>query len=500
MTTKNKPAGLIALEGTIRRELDLLAFPTPNWVIPRITSGGEEILNVLIVGGGQAGLTVAFGLMRDRVDRIQVLDANESPHKGPWKNFGRMPTLRSPKFLTGPDLNIPSLTYRSWHEAMKGTKSWDELFKIDREDWSDYLVWLREILEIPVEDGAEIGPIEWNAAEDCFMAPVYRNGQEKTVYARKVVLCTGQDGAGEWYLPDIIKDNLPKELYAHTVEPIDFAALKGKRVAVIGSRTSAFDNASTALEAGAAEVHMFYRRDRLPPSNPYVFFEKTGWIEHFVELPDADRWRVNHLINKTGYLIPNETYERAAAFENFYFHPESPLEDVGASDGKAWIKTPKETFHADFLIAATGSRCDLSKRREFEKLYPQILLWRDQYTPPSGMEDEDMGNHPYLSRDMQFIEKKPGAAPYMAGLFNYNAANIMSFSLPGSLVFPMKYYVPRLTRAITRQLFVDDGAKFVEGHRKAISVTAVYADYPEARGGGGASVKKVKPGKELGPG
>ena len=41
-----------------------------------------------------------------------------------------MRTLRSPKTLTGPDLGVPSLTYRAWHEAVHGIESWRTLDKI----------------------------------------------------------------------------------------------------------------------------------------------------------------------------------------------------------------------------------------------------------------------------------------------------------------------------------------------------------------------------------
>jgi hypothetical protein len=50
---------------------------------------------------------------------------------------------------------------------------------------------------------------------------------------------------------------LPKPLRAHAAGAIDFAALAGRVVAVLGACAFAFDNAATALEPGAAEVHLF---------------------------------------------------------------------------------------------------------------------------------------------------------------------------------------------------------------------------------------------------
>ena len=56
------------------------------------------------------------------------------------------------------------------------------------------------------------------------------------------------------------RDGCRAQLYAHTADAIDFAALRGKSVAVIGGAASAFDAAAVALEAGAAPVHLFARR------------------------------------------------------------------------------------------------------------------------------------------------------------------------------------------------------------------------------------------------
>ena len=64
--------------------------------------------------------------------------------------------LRSPKHLTGPDLGIATLTYRAWHEAKFGAAHWEKLHKIDREEWANYLIWVREAAALPVENGVEV--------------------------------------------------------------------------------------------------------------------------------------------------------------------------------------------------------------------------------------------------------------------------------------------------------------------------------------------------------
>lgn len=83
-------------------------------------------------------------------------------------------------------------------------------------------------------------------------------------------------------MPSVVTDNLPRSLYAHTCQAIDFSSLKGKRIAILGGGASAFDNAQHALECGVGEVHVFVRREELPRINPIRKMEQAGgwtWCE-----------------------------------------------------------------------------------------------------------------------------------------------------------------------------------------------------------------------------
>jgi len=72
-----------------------------------------------------------------------------------------------------------------------------------------------------------------------------------------VVLATGMDGCGRGIIPDLVRGKVPRRLYAHSGDDIDMDSLRGKSVAVLGSASSAFDDAAAALEAGADEVRLF---------------------------------------------------------------------------------------------------------------------------------------------------------------------------------------------------------------------------------------------------
>jgi cation diffusion facilitator CzcD-associated flavoprotein CzcO len=143
---------------TARARLDLarLNFPAANWVLPAEGPGGKPLLDALVIGGGMCGQTAAFALLREGVRNIRCVDRAPRGREGPWATYARMQILRSPKQLTGPDLGIPSLTYRAWHESKYGVDAWGPLRKIARLDWAAYLLWVRDTAGLPVENDIEV--------------------------------------------------------------------------------------------------------------------------------------------------------------------------------------------------------------------------------------------------------------------------------------------------------------------------------------------------------
>src|SRR4029077_2459386 len=113
---------------------------------------------------------------------------------------------------------------------------------------------------------------------------------EEALYARKVVLATGQEGMGDWSVPEPL-GHLPISRCVNCSAPIDFEALRGKCVAVIGAGASALDNAATALEAGASTVHLLCRRAAIQLVQPYRWLTFRGFLRHLSDLDDIWRWR-----------------------------------------------------------------------------------------------------------------------------------------------------------------------------------------------------------------
>ena len=454
------PSGLGDLSQQVQRDLLLLDYPRRPWLTPRSTRQGAPIYDVVIVGAGQSGLTTAFGLSRERVGNLLVIDQNPLDSAGPWLTFARMRTLRTPKYLTGPDLGIPSLTPRAWYEAQYGLGSWESLGLIPKETWASYLAWYRKTLEIPVLPETRVLGLQYDEREACFIVPC-EGAKREQLFARRVVLATGIDGSGEWRVPEAISRALPRELYAHTHDPIDFEALKGRRIGVLGAGASAFDNAATALEHGASEVHVLFRRRELVNVNAYRWAEIVGFLKHHADLPDPEKWRFILQILRMGQLPPADTLARAKALPGFFMHPRSGWNQLTTRGATITIETGSRHLDVDFVIVGTGFVTDLKARPELAHFEPHIARWADRYTPPPEAAHEDLLRHPYLGPSFEFTERTSGAAPYLNRLYNYTFGGLLSMGFGGASISGLKYSVARLVSGITRSLFLEDsGAHF----------------------------------------
>ena len=443
------PQGLEALSATVWRDLELLDHHSPSWVRSR-----EGVFDVVIVGGGQSGLGAAFGLMREKVGNILVVDENPAGLEGPWVTYARMITLRTPKQLTSIDFGMPSLTFRAWFEAQHGAAAWAALDKIPRADWMAYLRWYREVLQIPLRNETRVTLIE--PLEDGLFRLSLEGGGE--LLARKVVLATGIQGGGEWHTPDFIKENLPEDRWAHTSQPIDYGALAGKRIAILGGGASAFDNAQHALAAGVSQAHVFIRRPELPTINPIRYMEQAGFIRHYAGLDDAAKHAVTRSFLVRNQPPTNDTFERAAAHPGFALHVETPWLAVRPEGEAVIVTTPKGELTYDFLVLSTGTKTDAALRAELAAVAGDIALWKDRYQAPPGEALPAIGDHPYLGSGFEFQGRTPEGAARLKGLFAFNYSALVSLGLSAAALSGLKFSLPKLVTAVTGQLFMDDRA------------------------------------------
>jgi cation diffusion facilitator CzcD-associated flavoprotein CzcO len=450
--------GLARLEAALADQLRCLNYPPRNWVPATAGPGGEVVLDVAIIGAGMAGLTAAFALLRNGVANLALFDGAEAGREGPWVTYARMDTLRSPKHLTSPDLGVPALTFRAWYETRRGEAAWEALGKIDRAEWMEYLAWYRRVLALPVENGRTLRRL---VPEGDLLRLDFGGGVSRL--ARRVVLATGRDGCGLKRIPDCVDPTLGPERIAHTADAIDFARLSGKRVAVLGGAASAFDNAATALEAGAT-VDLFARRRVLPQINKFKAMTYPGLHEGFHALSDEWRWRLYRYAAELQVPPPHETVHRTIRHPGFRLHLGEGWRRVAPASDGLLIETVRGEHRADFAILGTGFATDLASRPELALFAHQIALWRDRYRPPAGEESDELALFPYLGRGFEFTEKRPGAAPFLSRIrcFNYGASvshGPVSGDIPG-----LEIGAERLARGLVEDLFGAD----IERHWAAL--------------------------------
>ncbi len=393
-----------------RAALRLIGPDPQNWVPER--PGIDH--NVLIVGGGQSGSAFAFALRRAGIGKVAVIDmAADEARAGVWLNAARMNVLRTPKTLPGPEYGIAALSFQAWYEARHGEAAYAAIERIPRAAWAEYLAWYRRFLGIPVRYRTRLVRVE--PAEGHFRLHLEADGADRIETARKVILANGVAGNGGPYIPPDLTDGLPRQLYAHTADAIEFSRLRGKKVAVIGGAASAFDAAGVALEAGAASVDLFARRAALASLPVGRVRGYPGAYDNFPELPDAVRWHQAIRFRRAGSTAPADAIERVLKHANFRLHLAAPWLSAREEAGRIVARTAGGAFDFDFAIAGTGYFVEPGARPELADFARHILLWRDHYQPPPDEEDPYLGAHPYLGTAHEYLEKTPGRGALSGG-------------------------------------------------------------------------------------
>src|ERR1700722_2465502 len=88
---------LFSLEQQIRIDVEMMRYPVePLPYTPR-----AEMLEVAVIGAGQTGKAIAFGLDRFCFRKFKIFDRNLPGLQGPWRNYARNHLLRTRKTETG---------------------------------------------------------------------------------------------------------------------------------------------------------------------------------------------------------------------------------------------------------------------------------------------------------------------------------------------------------------------------------------------------------------
>lgn len=445
------------LTAQLQKELQMLNIPAHSWLPHLVTADSIEILDVAIIGGGMNGLAISFALIKEGISNIKVFDENASGKEGPWSRYARMNVLRSDKTDLGPALGIPSLTFWAWYEAQYGEESWTQLKSIPTTMWSHYLYWFKNILNLPLENDITLKSIV--PLQDFLELIFEKEGLEQIIYARKIVLATGRDGAGGGEIPEFMKDVSP-HLYAHTINSIDMKLLANKKVAIIGAGASAFDAAASALEHGAEAVDVLIRRETLPNANKFTQITQPGAALGFYHLKDDERWTFLAEWLKHGIPPPKETLERIKHFKNLNMHYNAHIQKISSDESSAIISTSQNNLTVDFIIIATGFAVDLSRRPELANISKEILLWEACVSQELKAQNSKLGKFPYLGPHFEFLEAHPGDAAYLKNIYCFNYGAFLSHGLLSGDIGLSTLGAMRLVEGIVIDFFVVKSPEF----------------------------------------
>ena len=315
---------------------------------------------------------------------------------------------------------------------------------------------MQKVLALPVRHGTALEALE--PAGPFVRAILNEGGVGRNVLARRVVLATGRAGAGGVFWPDFIDRALVPDLAAHTNDDIDFAALRGKSIAILGGGASAWDNAATALERGAARVDMYVRRPYLPQVNKGRGSAFPGFLHGWSSLSDAERWATMAYLNDVQAPVPHETVNRTTSLSGFHIHFRTGIGTASRADGKVAMKIAgqDETRMHDFLIVGTGFNVDPAPISELASYNSNIATWCDRYQPAPDRRRRDLERFPYLGPGFELTEKTPGSDPTLGQIHLVNFGAHASHAGIASDIPGVNIAAERVAGAIVTSLFRED--------------------------------------------
>jgi FAD-dependent urate hydroxylase len=388
-----------------------------------------------------------------------------------------METLRTRKDAAGPALGIPSLTFRAWFEAQHGPQAFADLGLIPRPMWMQYLVWYRKVLDLPVQNDTTVTGVALRDDGLVEISSLVSGAVERRI-ARRAIIATGIDGLGTPGLPEVAT-NLPARYRAHSSDVFDVATLKGRRVAVVGAGASAMDNAASALEAGAASVDIFVRRDDIPRVDKFTGVGSRGMTHGYLGLPDETKWTYMVEGERAQIPPPRHSVLRVTRHANAHFHLASPITALAERNGAVEITTPKGTYEADFIIFATGFAVDFANRPEFAAISPFIRRWADAYSPPAGQEHDGLAQMPYLGSGFEFLPRD-GAPTAISNIFCFAYPAVLTHGKITSGIPSIGEGAIRLAQALGRSLFVEDRATHLQSFRDFVTPELLGDEWTDA--------------------
>lgn len=438
---------LADLSAQARRDIDILEYPKKHFPYDR----DQDVLQVAVIGGGQTGKCLAFGLQRHGIHSFRIFDKSPRGYQGPWRTYARNHLLRTRKDSTGGlEWGIPSLHFIRWSEARYGPEYYESIQKIPREVFADYLDWFQDTVELPTEYETEVSGIDWDEAKRVFVLRT-SSGEFRAEF---VVMCTGIESAGKFRVPKLVRERLPEDRYAHTMTEPSVADLVNRDIVVIGGGASAFDWANVALAAGANKVDLMLRRPSLPHAHRVCWGSRwIGYHRHYIDLPDDMKWSYSLGDLDLGVPPPKDTYYEAVRNPKFRIYGDAAIDDIGFKDGKIVGNYGGTEFSHDFMICGTGSNNSIFGQTELQSILPHIQVWKDVYSPADGRTHPELELSPYLGKSLQFTPKSDDA-DFVSRVY-YLCSGVAHLSGFRCNLSATQFVSQRVIQDISRNIFLD---------------------------------------------
>jgi cation diffusion facilitator CzcD-associated flavoprotein CzcO len=433
-----------------RRDVELIEYPKDPFPYRR----DAGVLQVAVIGAGQAGMSVAFGLLRHGIRAIQVLDKRPPGYQGPWRTYARNHVLRTRKDSTGNmEWGLPNLHFQTWATTRYGAEYFERMEYIPVPVWAEYLEWYAFATNLPIRYEVCVEDVRWNHEGRYFELST----NEGTIRAEFIVMCMGQESAGQAKCPPEVVKALPRSASAHTMEEIKTEKFSGRDIVVIGGGASAFDVANIALAAGAKSVDMMIRRKTLPPKHILCWGARwLGYHRHYTELPDDLKWSYSMGDIDNGVPPPRDTYFEAVRDPRFRLFGAAGINSLRYTDEKIVGQYGGSEFRHDFMVCGTANRTYVSAQPELKGIIPTIKLWRDAFKPADGRTHPALEGSPYLGPAMQFQPKDEKdsyvSRIHFLGSGGHGASRLSGYRCHLS---GMQFIAPAICHEISKQIFLD---------------------------------------------
>jgi hypothetical protein len=337
-------------------------FSGPNWLDLRKAAAAyaDRDPTVLVVGGGQAGLSIGARLTQRGIDTLVV---DRWPRIGDnWRQRYHALTLHN-------QVHVNHLPY------MPFPPNWPVY--IPKDKLANWFESYAEAMELNYWTASEFQGGTYDDAAQRWAVTVNRDGQKRVMHPRHVVMATGVSGIPN--IPEIPALRNYRGKVMHASEYADAAPWKGKKVLILGTGTSAHDIAQD-LHSGGARVTIVQRSPTLiincDPSAQLVYslysegppLDDCDLITASVPLPVARR--THQLATRHAKELDRDLLERLEA-KGFRL--------TDGEDGTGWqfmylTRGGGYYFNVGCSELIVEGKVRLAQYAEFEKLLPEADL------------------------------------------------------------------------------------------------------------------------------